>query len=406
VIRYHAPWVLPISGPPIRDGWVSVDRDRIVACGADTDRAPRDESRDVVLGRAVIMPGLVNAHTHLELSYLHGQVPAGSSFAAWIRSIIAARRQRVDPNAPEILAAVDRAIANALRAGTAVIGEISNTLVTFASLVRSPLAAVAFHELIGFNLSDPAAIVARAEEGIEALRGTDRVRASLAAHAPYSVAPALFRAIREAMNRRPFAPCSVHLAESADETEFVRTGGGAWRGLLEDVGAWNPAWVAPAVSPVEYLDRSGFLWRRLLVVHGVQMTSSDLGLLAACGATIVTCPRSNQYTGAGRPPIDAFYRSGVRVAIGTDSLASTPDLNVFAELAAMRALAPSVPASLLLESATRGGARALAFDADFGTIESGKAARLIIVDVPTGIDDVEEYLVSGIEPEQVRWIQS
>jgi aminodeoxyfutalosine deaminase len=138
----------------------------------------------------------------------------------------------------------------------------------------------------------------------------------------------------------------------------------------------------------------------------VQMTSSDLGLLAACGATIVTCPRSNQYTGAGRPPIDAFYRSGVRVAIGTDSLASTPDLNVFAELAAMRALAPSVPASLLLESATRGGARALAFDADFGTIESGKAARLIIVDVPTGIDDVEEYLVSGIEPEQVRWIQS
>jgi cytosine/adenosine deaminase-related metal-dependent hydrolase len=230
------------------------------------------------------------------------------------------------------------------------------------------------------------------------------VRASLAAHAPYSVAPALFQAIREAMREKPFSPCSVHLAESVEETEFVRTGRGAWRALLEDVGAWNPTWTAPAVSPVEYLERCGFLWERVLAVHGVYMTTSDLGRVAATGATLVTCPRSNEYTGAGKPPIEAFYRSGVRVAIGTDSLASAPDLNVFAELAAMRALAPSVPAARLLDSATREGARALAFDADFGTIESGKSARLISVDIPPGTEDVEECLVSGIEPEQIRWI--
>ena len=117
----------------------------------------------------------------------------------------------------------------------------------------------------------------------------------------------------------------------------------------------------------------------------------------------MTCPRSNARTGAGVPPIEAFYRSGTRVAVGTDSLASTPDLNLFSELAEMHALAPSVPARLLLESATRHGALALGFD-EYGTIEPGRCARLIAVDIPRGTDDVEEYLVSGVQPEQVRWI--
>jgi cytosine/adenosine deaminase-related metal-dependent hydrolase len=175
--------------------------------------------------------------------------------------------------------------------------------------------------------------------------------------------------------------------------------------VLEELDAWDPSWTAPGVSPVQYLDESGFLSGRVIAVHGVQMTSADLERLAARGTTLVTCPRSNEYTGAGRPPIQAFYDSGVRVAVGTDSLASTPDLNVFAELAAMRRIAPGVPASMLLDSATRQGARALAFDGEYGTIEPGKRAVLLVVDVGPAIEDVEEYLVSGIHPEQVRWIQ-
>jgi cytosine/adenosine deaminase-related metal-dependent hydrolase len=135
------------------------------------------------------------------------------------------------------------------------------------------------------------------------------------------------------------------------------------------------------------------------------MTEADLGRLAARGVTVVTCPRSNGHTGAGAPPIGAFYEAGVRVAVGTDSLASSPDLNVFAELATMRALAPDVPAARLLDSATRQGAHALGFDADYGTIEPGKRARLLAIDVPSTIDDVEEYLVGGIQADQVRWVE-
>jgi cytosine/adenosine deaminase-related metal-dependent hydrolase len=401
LIHYHAAWLVPISDPPIRDAWLAVDRGRIVALS----RRPIPGAREVELGDVAVMPGLVNAHTHLELSYLRDEVAPTSSFVSWIRAVIAARRQRPDPKCPEILASVERAIEESVASGTAIVGDISNTLVTFGPLTRSSLAAIVFYELIRFNASDAEAFVEQACRELAALAPTDVVRASLAAHAPYSVAPLIFRAIRQRVNRDPFAPCSVHVSESVEEVEFLESAGGPWRALLEELGAWDPAWVAPGVSPVQFLDESAFLDARLLVVHGVQMTPQDLERVAGRGATIVTCPRSNGHTGAGAPPIEDFYQSGARVAIGTDSLASAPDLNVFAEVATLRALAPSIPAAALLDSATRQGSRALGFDADYGTIEPGKRARLLAVDVPAGTDDVEEYLVSGIAPEQVRWIE-
>jgi cytosine/adenosine deaminase-related metal-dependent hydrolase len=120
--------------------------------------------------------------------------------------------------------------------------------------------------------------------------------------------------------------------------------------------------------------------------------------------TIVCCPRSNRYVGVGDPPIEAFYAMDVEVAFGTDSLASVADLNLFSELAAARRLAPRVPAPRLLESATLTGARALRLDREFGSIEAGKQASLIAVRVPAGVSDVEEYLVSGIEPAAISWL--
>jgi aminodeoxyfutalosine deaminase len=402
LIHYHAPWIVPIAEPPVRNGWIAVDRGRIVALSR---RPPGVGASEIDLGDVVVLPGLVNAHTHLELSYLRGEVPPASDFVGWIRGVIAARRKRPDPKSPEILESIDRGIAEALACGTAVVGDISNTLATFEPLARSPLAAVVFYELIRFNTQDARRFVEEAAQALEALSPAERVRATLAAHAPYSVAPLVLRAIREAVDRDPFSACSVHLSESAEEVEFIRTGGGPWRVLLEELGSWDPQWVPPGGTPVQFLDDSGFLNGRLLAVHGVQMDAADLQRLAARGTTLVTCPRSNGHTGAGAPPLQEFYQSGVRVAVGTDSLASAPDLNVFAELATMRALAPSVPAATLLDSATRQGSRALGFDPEFGTIETGKLARLLAVTVPAGTDDVEEYLVSGIAPEQIRWVE-
>jgi aminodeoxyfutalosine deaminase len=401
VIRYRASWVVPISGSPIRDGWVMVDGGRIAAVGP---RGAAAASTDRDLGDVALMPGLVNAHTHLELSYLRDAIPPSSSFVDWIRGVIAARRQPPAPAAAGILQSVNRAIDEAVACGTVLVGDISNTLVTFGPLARSSLAAVVFNEVIRFNGAEAAAVVERASRQLEALLPTDLVRTSLAAHAPYSVAPLVFREIRRAIDRDPLARCSVHLSESAEEVEFIRTGQGPWRAMLEELGSWDPSWVPPSVSPVQYLDDAGFLDERVLAVHGVQMSSSDLARLAARRTTLVTCPRSNRYTGAGAPPLEAFYASGVRVAVGTDSLASAPSLNVFDELAAMRELAPMVPASALLDSATRQGARALGFEAEFGSIEPGKRARLLAVSVPSGTEDVEEYLLGGVRPGEIRWV--
>ena len=398
MISYRAAWVLPIGTEPIRDGWVTVHNGRIVGVGPGIHVG---NGRVEELGRVAVLPGLVNAHTHLELSHFRGQVPAATNFVSWVRQVIALQRSRSRPNAPEIMDGIHSGIREAVRCGTAVVGDISNTLVTVRALAESALAAVVFYELIRFNTTDAQGVVDQAQRAIGAVPATATVRASLAAHAPYSVAPEVFRAIKSINGQRP---CSVHLSESGEEVEFIRSGTGPWRTLLEELGSWDPSWAAPGGTPIEFLDSCGFLDSHLLAVHGVQMTRSDLARLAERGVTLVTCPRSNIHTGAGAPPVEDFYESGVSVAVGTDSLASTPDLNVFAELRELRRLAPSVSAARLLDSATRQGARALGFGAEFGTIEAGKTARLIAVGVPNAVEDVEEYLVSGIQPDQVKWI--
>jgi cytosine/adenosine deaminase-related metal-dependent hydrolase len=394
---YRADWVLPIASPAIRDGWVQGRRGRIVAAGSADTIPAGDDVLD--LGASAILPGLVNAHTHLELSWMKARVPPADVMPAWAAALMALRRTvNADPVEP-----IEASILQARAAGTSVVGDVTNTLGSYGPLVDSSLAGVIFREVLGFNASEPLRVVDEARRGLDDLMPVEWLRPRIVPHAPYSVSPELFRAIAAAGGS---GPLSVHLAESVEETELLREGTGAWRELLGRLGVWNDRWSPPGCGPVEYLDRLGLVSQALLAVHCVQVTDADVRRLAAAGATIVTCPRSNQWTGAGVPPIERFYASGVRVAIGTDSLASVEDLNPFAELAAVRRLAPAVPAARLLESATRHGADALGFGRDFGTIEPGKRADLIAVALPAGTTDVEEYLVGGIEPDAIRWLDA
>ena len=396
---YRADWVLPIADEPIRDGFVTVENGRVTALGAEPPPGAVD------LGRTAILPSLVNAHTHLELSYLHRQVPPNDDFHAWITTVMARRREYPDAADPTILDAARRAIASARGFGTGLVADISNTLVTVPLLREAGLPAQVFHELLGFNVADAGARVLEARQKVAAL-GADAggVRISLAPHAPYSVAPSLFQAIREDLDAQRHPLSSVHLGESAHEVEFLRKGSGVIREMLAELGVWDDEWRAPGTSPVEYLSDLGFLDRSVLAVHGVQFDGEDLTKLGALGVTVVSCPRSNRYVGVGSPPIEAFYAMDVDVAFGTDSLASADDLNVFAELAEARRLAPRVPASRLLESATLVGARALGFESELGSIEPGKRASLLAVRLPAGMNAVEEYLVGGVEPEAITWL--
>ena len=403
MIRYRADWILPIAADPLPNTWVALDRGRIVALGRPNDGGGRDV---VDLGHAAVLPGLVNAHTHLELSYLRGAVPPAPRFLDWIRTLMAKRREFPDASDPRIVEAAAAGIREARAAGTALVGDISNTLVTVPLLAEAALPALVFYELLRFNEPDPAGRVQRARQQLDALPQHPDVRTSLAPHAPYSVAPLLFRAIRRDLDRHPFDRSTVHLGESEEEVEFIRAGTGPWRELLQGLGVWTDEWKPPAVTPVAYLADAGFLDRRVLAVHGVQFTRADLARLAALGATVVSCPRSNRHVGVGSPPLEAFYAAGVPVALGTDSLASVEDLNVFGELAEAHRAAPAVPPRRLLESGTLTGARALGFEGELGSVEPGKRAALISVALPGPVRDVEECLVSGIAPSAIRWLDA
>jgi cytosine/adenosine deaminase-related metal-dependent hydrolase len=398
----RARWLLPIDRPPISGGWIECGGGRIVRVGVD---APPTGARD--LGNVAVLPGLVNAHTHLELSWMAGRVPPAESFGPWLRQIIRERAAGPPADDGAAIAAAEHAIVTARESGTVLVGDVCNTLVSAPLVKANGLGGVVFHELLGFNAADPEGVVRDAWARVESIErslaaygshaGAD-VRAGVVAHALYSASPALVTAVAR---RRRTAPLSIHLAESIDEVEFLRTGRGMFRSLLRDLNAWNPKWQAPEVDPAEYLDQLKYLVPGCLVVHGVHLTPAALERLRERGAFIVTCPRSNQWVGAGTPPIAHFYASGVPVAIGTDSLASVATLNMFDEIAAVRRIAPEVSAPSILESATRVGADALGFSDDYGTLTPGKRAALIAVRVPPDVQDVEEYLVGGIAREDI-----
>ena len=396
---YRADWILPIADAPIPNGWVGVEGGLVTGVGADAGAGAID------LGHVAVLPALVNAHTHLELSYLKGVVPPADRFLDWIRAILAARRQFPNPDDPVILRAARAGIEEARASGTGLVGDISNSLVTVPLLREAAMRGRVFYELLGFNTDDPATRVSEARDRVDHIDSAEGdIRVALAPHAPYSVSPALFSAMREDLDAHPGDVSSVHLGESAEEVEFIWRGTGGWRDLLTGLGVWTDAWQAPGVSPVEYLADLGFLDSRVLAVHAVQCDGDALARLRTLGTTIVACPRSNRYVGVGDPPLEAFYATGVRVAFGTDSLASVGDLNLFGELAAARRIASRVTARQLLESATLRGARALGFGEQFGSLEPGKQAALVAVTVPARVGDVEEYLLSGIEPAAIRWL--
>ncbi len=406
---FCASWVLPITGPPIRHGWVTTADGLVVAVGEASHRPPEQGTtpNSIDLGEVAVLPALVNAHTHLELSWLRNRVPPARGFISWVSSMMRERLQASDGRDEQVgRQAMIAALAEMKATGTAVVGDISNSLANLDLLAPSGLAGVVFHELIKFRATDPAQVVTDAERRIEMATVGGDWHLALAPHAPYSVSPAVFEALRVARGLAGDRPTSVHVSESPDEVEFIQRGSGGWQDLLKRLGAWDSEWRAPNCSPIEYLDRLGFWGERTLAVHAVQASPTDLAFLASRGATIVTCPRSNVHVGAGDPPVAAFYESGVNVAVGTDSLASVEDLNVFAELAAMHRLAPAVEPSRLLRSATINGATALGFDRDFGSIAPGKRAALLAVSIPSGTTDVEQYLVSGIFPDQIQWVES
>ena len=379
-----AGWVVPVEGPPIRDGRVAVEDGLVAWVGGPSDPGAPDGGK-VDLGRGVLLPGLVNAHCHLELSHLRGRLQRGRGFAQWVEELVALRAAD-GPGA--VRAAAARAIREVQGTGTVAIGDVSNDLAHLDLLAGSPLSAVVFHELLGWNPAR-AAVIAESADARRLGPVAARVEVRLAAHAPHSVSPAL---LAEIVKRG--GPAAIHLAESAEESRFLLRGDGAWQRFLDRRGLGDLPFDAPGLSPVRYLDDLGALRPGLVAAHCVYVDDADRARLAAQGVHVAVCPRSNLNLGVGIPDVPALLAAGVRLCLGTDSLASVDSLDLAEDMAALRREFPELHPAVIVEMATAGGARALGLSG-LGAIAPGMRADLVYAPADRAPDDPAAFLVSG-----------
>jgi cytosine/adenosine deaminase-related metal-dependent hydrolase len=359
----------------VADGVVTLAGDRIAAVGATA--AGSCEIED--LGNAAIVPGLVNAHTHLEFSDIPRPLgEPGMIFPEWIRRVVEFRRGRAsDPRT-----AVGQGLEECLTAGTTALGEIAQGDWPREEFENWPIEATVFLEAIGLAPERAAAKLDEARQHLASASGK-HFRPGLSPHAPYTVHPELFaELVSLAANAK--APIAFHLAESPEELELLATGGGPFRDLLESLGAWNPTALPLGTRPLNYLRRLADARVRALVVHGNYLDAEEIALLAQARErmSVVYCPRTHAYFAHARHPLPRLLEAGANVAIGTDGRASNPDLSLLEELRWIAREFPELPPETILELGTLRGAQALGQAHRIGSLAPGKLADLAIVALP------------------------
>src|SRR5947199_3053513 len=370
MLRIRAQFVHPVTAPPIEDGAVLVDdRGTIAAVGPNLVVPTRPGARQLEFPDARLLPGLVNTHTHLELTHLAGK-NAEREFAAWIRTLRALK----DATTPEEFSrSAEQGVRDAWAAGVTCVADTGSTGAPLEALARLGGRGIYYQEVFGPDPAQCAASLAELRQAVGRLGplASRHVRLGVSPHAPYTVSEPLYRAVAD-LARRERWPLAMHLAESRAETELVRDGSGAFADALRARGF---AVRAQHCSPVQYLLRLGVLPPATgrLWIHCVQVDERDVAILRDSGAGVAHCPRSNRAHGHGTAPLAAFRRAGLRVGLGTDSVVSVGDSSLSAEAAAAGLDGEDALRMLTIE-----GARALGRGSEMGSLDVGKAGDLAV----------------------------
>jgi len=391
VTTLSADWVIPVEGPPIENGAVEVAGGLITRVGTAQELGAGERFE-----QAVIIPGLVNAHTHLEYAVYAGFGDGLSDFAAWI-ALLTERKRR--GGWEHYVASARLGAAECLTSGVTTVGDCSYSGAGAVGASELGLRGIVYLEVFG---ADPAAALeqfASLHERVEPLL-TGRLRLGISPHAPYSISPDVYRACMELD-----LPVATHISESASEVRYLHDGGGPWAGI--------PWLVEPArTTGTRLLAREGLLGPRLLAAHCVKVEPDEIELLASNDVAVVHCPRSNAYVGSGIAPLAELRAAGLRVGLGSDSPASTPSFDMFDELRAAVLAArareerpDALAAADALELATLGSARALGLEHEVGSLRAGKCADLAIVSLAGSPyhpwEDAAAAVVFGGSPERV-----
>jgi cytosine/adenosine deaminase-related metal-dependent hydrolase len=398
---FKARYIFPVASPPVEDGVVTVEAGRIVGIGREAVGCRATE-----LGNVAILPGLINAHTHLEFSGL--QTPLGTpgmSLPDWIRLVVAYRRRLPLPFASIDL---EKGASECRSTGTVALGEITTTdKVPVKGLDPPPLRGewrrrlrgglryftVIFREVIGLKRELIESRLAVANKYL-ADSAAQTWRPGLSPHAPYSVHPRLFDGLLASASEHR-VPVALHLAETLEELDLLASGGGPFRKLLIELGAWDETAIPRGARPIDYLRRLSQSGAHALVIHGNYLDDDEIKLVAAHAdrLTVVYCPRTHAYFGHARHPLPRLLAAGANVALGTDSRASNPDLNLLEEIRFVARHFPELPPNTALELVTLRAARALQLEERVGSIEPGKQAALVSVPLPNSDATDPHWLV-------------
>jgi aminodeoxyfutalosine deaminase len=377
-----ARYVFPVAAGPIAGGRLAVSGNRIVAVGESVPEGPQ---RD--LGNVAILPGLVNAHTHLEFSDLTSPIGRpGMLLPDWIGLVVARRRVASETGPP----AVTQGLRESLAAGTVAVGEIatSDWRVDRRHAAEQHANVVMFHESIAPVRDRIADAVAAAEKFLLSGQTLAQIRPALSPHAPYTVHPELLAKLVD-LGQRFQVPLAMHLAESREEIELLQTGSGAFRELLERLQSWDPRADARYPRALDYLEQLARA-PHALVIHGNYLDQAELDFLADRANTmaVVYCPRTHHFFDHPPYPLARMLAMNITMALGTDSRASNPDLSLFDEMRFVAQNHRQVKPSKTLELGTIAGTRALGLDQQMGTLEPGKLANFVVVQL--GADEASD----------------